>query len=266
LETRLTIVPDSSELAPGSRPGASKPTSAYPKLLALTNQTVQARAARYRRLAVGVVVICAVIGVWTLLARQWHPLLALLILFPICVLFVEGDAALVDRWRHQVIDSWANGQIDLQAFRSAVEDTRSVPAATLRAMLDAVPSLDGKNSSGWNSLPARRALALMCRTLDACAANRRAANEIFVGLGLLCLIAWILTGQGSVFAAGALASLLAFPIAGVASARRRRDWRARLNDLRGCGLDLPHFVQVALHLSCPGIPSSHRDRLLASLR
>jgi hypothetical protein len=236
----------------------------YPEAIGFTTFTINLRGIRYRRLVMTVVVICTASLVGAIITQSWAPLLGLFLLLPLCATFFHRDATLVGRWRNTLIQSWADGRIDLRAFRSAVENIPSLPTTTLCGMLQTIPKLEEELGASRASASTRQALALTIFLLDACASDRRAAATI-ARLGAVGLLTWAILDHSWWPLVGflVLPSVFAFPF--TAGRLRSRSWRRDLVALQSDGLDVRKFLHAAQGLDWRGIPSRDRDRLLTLL-
>lgn len=238
------------------------PVLGYPEALELTARTIRLRARRYRILAVGIAAISIASIGWAAFAGRWWPLLCLLFVFPACAIFFHADETLVSRWRHPIVDWWAEGRLDLKAFRSALEGVPSIPANTLTGMLQTIPNLD--EDGGQRSLATRRALALTVRSVHACAADRRVITTL-APLGAAGFAMWALLQASLRPLVGLAAVALVFVVAKVLASRRLRRWRSRLHALQRDGLDLAQFAVAARQIDWRGVSSVCRDQFLDGL-
>jgi hypothetical protein len=237
----------------------------YAEAVELTIRIVHARAGRYRSLALAVVLTCTASLAWAGIARDWAPLLAFLLLFPFSAIFFHGDAALVSRWRRALLDLWADGQLDFEAFRSTIESVPSVPPTTVREMLQSIPKLGERDGAGRSSPTTRHALALTaCAADDWATAKHVAVTLAYLSAFGLMIGALVCRCWKPMWGLPALPA--AFAAAALVRALRLHGWRRRVRALQQDGLDLQEFIRLAQQISWPGVLPAKQDRLLASLR
>ena len=165
-------------------------TSSIPKTneaVKLTTQTINTRTVRFRNFVIAVVVVALGSVVWASIQWSWKPLLGLLLLVPLCGAFLYLDARLVHQWRQQVLEMWAQENLDLKTFSSAMSTIRTLPERTLRGMLDTLPNPQNMSKNG-NLAPAdRKALVLSLQTSSRQQNNRTLLTTITYTLGLATL-------------------------------------------------------------------------------
>lgn len=165
----------------------------------LTLRVLARRAAGYRNLAVAVALLGLATPLAAALFGSWSALLALLLLLPLCVASFARDAALVARWRATILDEWTTGNFDLDSFAAMLAAMPALPAQTLAAMLDPLPT---RRRLGEEHRPPRNvrwALALTVSAIERAQIRQcrmRAAGSAgfcaLVAAGVIAYSAWVL--------------------------------------------------------------------------
>lgn len=201
--------------------------SAYRAAIELTTLVIERRARSYRNLVVAVVLIgIASIG-WALAARALSGLAGVLSVVPACGLFFFADARLLNQWRSGVLASWASGELDLAAFRSAVSAHPGLPQETRDAMLGTLPSTADLVEEQRILPPTRQAAAAASLMVHQGRADSLLLNTITSGITVSALVAalWMRTWTPLV---GLVVLVLRPPVAVWMRRRRLAAWEAEL--------------------------------------
>src|SRR5690349_2787902 len=113
--------------------------SAYRVGIELTMRTIERRARYYRNQVIAVALLILVDAGWALAARSVLPLLAILLLVPICGLFLGADHRALNDWRSALLEAWSRRDLDFTAFRDAIRAHPALPPDTAEAMLATLP-------------------------------------------------------------------------------------------------------------------------------
>jgi hypothetical protein len=230
----------------------------------LTKQTIEARAARFRKLVVGVVGLVATCLVCALAFLSWKPLLGLLLLVPLVCMFLWRDAALVNKWQRGIIDLWVSGDLNIDVFSRAVRSMPIFPPRTLDGMLAALPTRENGITLAALSPRLRKALAGTLEAVGRFQRERMALATLTYTIGLLC-VAVALLRQSWMPLVGLL---LIVPIQvagrGIAVLRFRRRWRW-LRELLPEDDERKALVETAGRLDWEPVPAAMKQRLLRSL-
>jgi hypothetical protein len=174
----------------------------------------------FRRQAVAVVGLIALTVVYSLAAGQWRALAALLLLVPLCGLFLLRDGRIVERWRGQLLERWIEKEIDFEAFFAAMRANPRLPSRTLDGMLQTLPSLGDLTSEQTLQPPTRRAIAAAC--VDS---HRRQSDALLLkvpasGIVAVVVLAAAWTDSWRPLIGGV--ALVLLPVVGAWRRRRRR--------------------------------------------
>ncbi|MGB0911754.1 MAG: hypothetical protein ACPGYT_15450, partial [Nitrospirales bacterium] len=168
--------------------------SVYKMAIDATTRTIDRRAFYYRNLIVVVVAISLCSIGWSLITWQWVPLLGCLLLFPICGLYFFLDGQLLQRWRSQLLEPWSLKEVDLLAFKPAIEAVPSLPSGSLQSMLMTLPWSDELLVEHQLSASTRQAVVLVVNLLHSCRAalivSKTLVVFIIVASLILVVILW----------------------------------------------------------------------------
>jgi hypothetical protein len=231
----------------------------------LTERTLRVRAKCYRGLVIGVGLVAFLSLIWPTIQWSWLPLLGFLLFLPLTGAFLYVDGLLINRWRHKLLELWADEQLDLDILCDVLCTVRAVPEQILQGMLSSLPTVKSLKTTEKIPPASRGALAATIQTINGCQSDRT----------LIALIAYT-TGLASLALAAILASwlpllalLLVIPIFGLGLAingLRLRRWRRKLSALRRDGLPERDFVELAARLSWRPISEKKKSGLLEELR
>lgn len=126
------------------------------------------RTIRFRNLAVAVAILGLAAPIAAIAAGTWLVLLALLALLPLCAASFARDAALVARWRRAILDEWTTGNFDLDSFAAMFAAIPVLPARTLAAMLDPLPTRRRLGEEHRPPIHIRAAISDAVRAVDWC--------------------------------------------------------------------------------------------------
>jgi 4-amino-4-deoxy-L-arabinose transferase-like glycosyltransferase len=244
---------------------ASTPEPAFLEAVALTTQTIDIRAKRFRNLVIAVVLVALGSVLWAGIQWSWSPLAGLLALVPLCGAFLYQDTCLVNRWRQQLLDYWTQERLDLDCFRSAVSAVRLLPAGTLQAMLQTLPTGKELHTSEDISPCARKAIALTLRAIHGCQADRTIGSTVAGTVGLAALAGALL--QGSWLPLSGLAAVL--PILGAGKCMQSFRWWRWKRQIRGLpqqGLSPETLADLVARLDWSPVSEKKKAGLLAALR
>ena len=204
--------------------------SAYRTAIERTTRVIERRARYYRNLVVAVVLIGVASVAWALAARTLSGLAGVLFLVPACGLFFFADARLLNQWRSGVLASWASGELDLAAFRSAMRAHPGLPQETRDAMLGTLPSTAELLEEQRILPPTRQAAVAASLMVHGGRADSLLLNTVTTGVAVSALVAalWMRTWTPLV----GLAVLGLWPP--LASWMRRRRLAAREAELAAC--------------------------------
>lgn len=244
---------------------ASESTHGLKEAVSLTTQAIDARAARFRNLVIVVVGVAIISMVWAVFRMSWQPLLALLILMPLCAAFLYLDIALVNHWQEQIVDMWVREFLDLDIFSDTMSSLRMLPSRTLKSMLCPLRNNQNALTSGQIPPVTRKALAMTLKTISRCQNDRTA----FVAFAYI-LCCTFLALAGIRWSLPSLLGLL-FVLPLIAAFKWTNDWRFRrlrkqiVGMKQEQGIELSNYVEVAAQLDWESIPHKKKDRLLSSL-
>jgi hypothetical protein len=213
--------------------------TAYRSAIDETRLTIERRGLYFRNQVVAVVLVGVLSTIWALLVRSTLPLAGLALLVPICGVFFFVDHRVVDHWRSRLLSGWVVRDLDITALCQVLRSHPALPKATMEGMLATLPSAQDLTTEQRISTPTRRAIA-------ACAlANSRSQSDtLALKTGSAALTGGALIGAvvlGRLEPLGILAGLLAVPVLGVRSRRRRSEESKR--ELVACRRD-PEFSEA----------------------
>jgi len=240
-------------------------SSGFDEAIRLTTHTIQVRAMHYRNFVISVVSIAFMSMVWASITLSWRPLLGLLVLVPLCGIFLALDTSTVHRWRHQVLEMWIHDRLDLAIFTHAMTTIGPLPSHTLHGMLSTLP-FTGHGLAGRPLSPAtRRGLALTVQTLNCCQYDRTAWVTLAAAAGLTCLV-WALVHWSWRPLVGGLGVVPVIALGTWCPGARFRRWQHRLYELHHKhGLEIKDFLEIASRLEWDAVPDKKKDKLLLSL-
>ena len=233
---------------------ASESTHGLKEAVSITTQAIDARAARFRNLVIVVVGVAIISMVWAVFRMSWQPLLALLILMPLCAAFLYLNIALVNHWQEQIVDMWVRKLLDLDIF-----------SCTLKSMFCPLRNNQNALTSGQIPPATRKALAMTLKTISRCQNDRTA----FVAFAYI-LCCTFLALAGIRWSLPPLLGLL-FVLPLIAAFKWTNDWRFQrlrkqiVGMKQDQGIELSNYVEVAAQLDWKSIPHMKKDRLLSSL-
>ncbi len=228
----------------------------------VTLRTIHLRARTYRNLVIGIVVTVVGPMLWALGAWSWRPLVAALVVLPLCATFVAVDTWLVIEWRRQILGLWAEGGVDLAKLGQMVTAVRGLPTHTVMRMLDALQTLTRFPGAAAASVATRRSLAAVVRGIDLHQAYQSTAVAAALATAVLSLAAGAVAATLTPMAGAVLAPVV------VVAGRALANWRLRRSipvgmEVSEAGLDLETFAVAADALDWRSVSNVERCRLLA---
>ncbi len=112
--------------------------SVYRDAIEQTTNAIDRRARYYRNLIVAVVGIGFGSIVWAVVSWELRPLLAYLLLFPLCGLYFFLDERLLQVWRSGLLELWCRNELDFLAFKPAIEAVPNLPPSSIQGMLSSL--------------------------------------------------------------------------------------------------------------------------------
>ncbi|HMB91051.1 MAG TPA: hypothetical protein VKP65_09410 [Rhodothermales bacterium] len=167
-----------------------------------TLRVMERRSRWFRNMVIAVVMIPVASGVWALVAGSWLPLLGLLVLVPVCVLFLLLDVRALQQWQRYLFARWQDGSIKLDVFAHAIDAMPKLPKHTLKAMLDTLPTQDLDARIRQPSATTREALIA---TVEAISRYEIARQAWILGGVVVALVSVI----------GAVVQMVWLPLAGL---------------------------------------------------
>jgi hypothetical protein len=237
----------------------------FKEAMDLTTATIDRRAARFRNLVVLLVILVAVSLLGAVLRLSWLPLLGLLALLPLCGFFIFLDTGLVNRWRQQVLEMWAEERLNLDGFTQAISSLRALPPQTVQGMLGSLPTKERTPAAAKPSPALRRALAATVNTIHRCENDWTGLVSIAYTLGVASLALAAVVESWRPLAGALLVAPVLAAAWGFKAARWRR-WRRTVLALhRRHGLEWTTFLPAANQLDWGSVPDRKKQRLLDSL-
>jgi hypothetical protein len=127
-----------------NNPLCSPPLSCLRQLIEITTQTLDRRSCQFRNTIIAVVVTVAASVIAAIIARSCRPLSGLLLLPIVVNAFILLDGRVLGVWRSKILNSWVNGEIDLELFVRNINSIKVLPKKTIGGMLGLLP---GQNIS-----------------------------------------------------------------------------------------------------------------------
>jgi len=239
--------------------------SSLPYTVAVTGTIaiIDARARRYRRLVLVVIIALCGAAAWSALQRAWEPLLGLLILPPMFAEFVYADTAAVDRWRRVILDSWVHGRLELDRFREIMRSVPTLPVATIDSMLATLPATGPHSPLGSQQ---RAVVAATVAYLGA-----RCADRVVTDSGVRMIVVGALIGALGIKSwlplSGLFISVVFIGAAATTTAIRTRRWTRELETIGETPPSERDAIVRALEaLDWHGVSTRTRVRVLDTLR
>lgn len=237
----------------GDRTPAPDPPPDCSAALSGTRLSLECRSARYRNLVVcvsliGLAALIAALALWSP-----RPLLAWLLIVPVCGSFLIRDARAVARWRADLLEGWVAGTLDLDALREGLTSIKILPAATIAGMVDPLPTRARLQCFPDPKPLVRAALAATVLGIDRALIVRTAvaALALTVTIVLVAVAAaigswWPLVGLPLSFAHSIAARRI--------GSRPSRSWLRTMTSCRDRGLNPPQFTELAARLAWDSLP------------
>jgi hypothetical protein len=243
---------------------SAPPVPRYAEAVEATRVTIHRRSVFYRNLIIALTLAVAASAMGAVVWWSALPLLGLLLLPPLCAAFLFLDSWTVCRWRWCILELWAEGALELDAFRQAVTAVRALPAATLAAMLEPLPRLValGHPTSPWRG---RWLLARILHAIDLNTTSRAAAVAVGAASIVAGIIAATVARSGAPLVAAMLVTALAVATDRAASRRRLRRFAPSHAEVRDAGIEPQALASAAATLSWRRVTLSERDELLARI-
>jgi hypothetical protein len=213
--------------------------TAYRSAIDETRLAIERRGRYFRNQVVVVVLVGVLSSIWALLARSTPPLTGLALLVPICGAFFFADHRVVDHWRSRLLSGWVVRDLEITALRLALRSHPALPKATIEGMLATLPAAQDLTAEQRISTPTRRAIAA-----SAVASFRSQSDTLALKTGAAALTGGALIGAvvlGRLEPLGILAGLVAVPVIGVSTRRRRSEESQR--ELVACRRE-PEFSEA----------------------
>jgi hypothetical protein len=132
---------------------------AYRSAIDLTTRGIECRARYFRNQVVAVALLMCVSVAVALAARSAVPLLGMVLVVPVCGMFLAADHRVLGHWRSELLTAWAMRDLDMAAFRNAIRANPALPRETTEAMLATLPIAGDLTAERLISTPTRRAIA-----------------------------------------------------------------------------------------------------------
>lgn len=224
----------------------------------LTAGTIDRRAALFRNLVIGVVALILMPALWALIQWSWIPLTGILGIVPLCVAFLCMDIKMVDRWQDKILAAWRQGELDLDLFSQAMATLRTLPPATLNAMLATLPTKAVPESAPPLSDDIKSIVSRTLKTINQCQFDRTAMIGMAVSFGLASLVAALILRHWSPFLI-VIGSALCSPINRLLQWFRLSRLRKKIVDL-GNGPDREVLLEIINKLNWGAICEKRKNR------
>ena len=233
----------------------------YDEALAITRAAIDCRGRRYRTLIVAVVLVAVLSTAGAVVFGSWPTLSGLLLLPPLCAIFLSLDAWIVIAWRRRIVELWADGVLDVRAFAQAVGGLRTLPTQTVATMVASLPTLEGED---LRRAGVRRSLAQTLRAIEAREGYATTAVAAAAVVVAATLVAAIFARLWAPLVGLLFAPMIAF-VARTFAARELIRAASRTEQLRESDFDLEAFRAAAARLDWRQVPQRERDRFFERL-
>jgi hypothetical protein len=244
--------------------GTQESTPNIREVVRFTANTINARMSYFKKLIISIVVIILASATWSVIQISWQPLLGLVLLVPLCGIFLCLDTYLIGRWQHQILGMWTQGSLNLGIFFDTMAKIRTLPLHTLNGMLATIPTVDDLLIENDISLDIRNALLATLQIINHCQIDRIIFATIACALGLgslaFAVILW------SWFPLPGLLSVIATVIIGRwLSFFRFRRLMQQISTINLQDADIKTFVNLAAQLEWGSITDKQKDGFFDSL-
>lgn len=167
--------------------------TAYRIAIEYTTQVIEKRARYFRNLVVLVTGISLGSMLWAAITWRWFPFIGMLLLPPVCILYLYLDARLLDRWRHDCFVKWIQTEIDFRALHTVLSAISALPRGTVQSMLETLPMEDDLERERSITSGTREAMAAILTAIYTCRSDMqalKAAGFTLTGYALLLAVAF----------------------------------------------------------------------------
>jgi hypothetical protein len=231
----------------------------------LTTQTIDCRAARYRNTVIALVTVTLITLVWAGIQLSWRPLVGFLLLIPLCGTLLYLDTRLVNRWQQQIMQMWIPGHVQLKTLFDVMLTIKTLPAGTLKSMLETLPtSADGTPESPI-TLSTREAISKTVDVITQCQGNR----TLFVMLALSLCVAFLALAALQLSWLPLLGLVSILPVIWISkllNSFQLKHWKKKIREMgEKKEFDIKSFLNIANQLNWEAISNLEKTKLLNSL-
>lgn len=138
----------------------------YRLVIDLTIAAVAQRAKNFRNQVVTLVLLSLVAAIGAIVLYNFLVFTFLIVLIPVCGLFLWFDTKLIAHWRSMILSNWAQRNIELNAFDHAMRAVPKLPESTINSMLDSLSILKLAPLEAQASTQTRQAIATVMSFID----------------------------------------------------------------------------------------------------
>lgn len=260
IETRTDK--DRSQNSGGTTRREQRSTSPrYAESIEATTHTIHRLTVAYRNLVITVVVTVVASGMAAAIWRSPAFLLGILLLAPLCATFLALDSWLISSWRRRILELWAEGSLDLDAFRHTVTGIRALPITTLGAMLEPLPFRFGHPVAG----PSRRLLTPVLHAIDLYNAYLATAVAVALASVTAGIVAAAIVRSWAPLLGALLITALAFATCRGMAMRKLRRSAPPHAAAQDAGIDPQTLAATVATFRWGRIPVAERNKLLAHI-
>lgn len=240
--------------------------SVYRSAIDQTATTIERRAAYYRNLVVGVVLVAAASAGASMWLGTFAPVCGVLFVIPLCGLYFYLDARLVLDWQSGLSGTWVRGAIDFAALTEALRAAPTLPRGTLTGMLAQLPPTGALAAERRIPLKSREAMAAVIDTVQRARTDLLAARTGASTVGVLSVLCAIALGSWRPLSFCGLA-LLFHALAEAVKRYRLRQAHTRTLTLRDDPTFDPRAFERFVHdLDCTPFSVASKRRFIAGVR
>jgi hypothetical protein len=150
----------------------SNSPSPFREAMSFTTQAIEMRMKWFRNLIIGVVVVALSSLILAFIQFSFRPLWGLVLLVPLCGVFLYLDSRIVNLWQERILQMWVQGDLDLTIFYNSMSTIRMFPHRMFQGMLKTLlinnQSIDSRNLNQ----EVKKSLVHTIQTISRCQNNK----------------------------------------------------------------------------------------------
>lgn len=202
---------------------------------------------------------------WAAIQWYYRPLRGFLLLLPLCGTLLYLDTRLVNRWQQQIMQMWIPGHVQLKTLSDVLLTTKTLPAGTLKSMLETLPTTADGTPKDMINPSTREAISRTVDVIMQCQGNRTmfVVLAVSVGIGFL---GWGAL-HGSWWPTLGLACVV--PVIWISkwlNSIQVKHWKKQIRGIRKHKeIEVKSFLKIATQLDWGAISDLERAKLFDSL-